>query len=103
MTRTQAELLEGAQKRGIMLYPVLIPRDILKLRQLEFRGYWEEVNHPELGTSITYPGSFFKTSAAFDRRYRRAPLIGEHNEEIYIKELGLSKQELLILKQNGVV
>ena len=103
MTRTQAELLEGAQKRGIMLYPVLMPKDILKLRQLEFRRYWEEVNHPELGTSITYPGPFFKTSLALDRRYRRAPLIGEHNEEIYIKELGLSKEELLILKQNGVV
>jgi crotonobetainyl-CoA:carnitine CoA-transferase CaiB-like acyl-CoA transferase len=103
ITRTQAELSEGAQKRGIMLYPVLIPRDILNLKQLEFRGYWEEVNHPELGTSITYPGPFFKTSLALDRRYRRAPLIGEHNEEVYLKELGLSKQELLILKQNGVV
>ena len=46
-----------------MLYPVLIPRDILNLKQLEFRGYWEEVDHPELGTSITYPGPFFKTSS----------------------------------------
>ncbi len=101
--RTQAELLEGAEKRGIMLYPVLTPKDILKFKQLESRGYWEEVNHPELGTSITYPGSFYRTSAPFERRYRRAPLIGEHNEEIYIRELGLSKEELLILKQNGVI
>ena len=50
-----------------------------------------------------YPGFFFKTSAAFDKRHRRAPLIGEHNEEVYTKELGLSKEELLVLKQKGVV
>ncbi len=30
---------------------------------------------------------------------RRAPLIGEHNQEIYEKELALSKQELLTLRQ----
>jgi formyl-CoA transferase len=35
--------------------------------------------------------------------YRRAPLIGEHNEEVYINELGLSKEELLTLKQAGVI
>jgi crotonobetainyl-CoA:carnitine CoA-transferase CaiB-like acyl-CoA transferase len=103
LVRTKAELLEEAEKRGIMLYPVLTPKDILKLSQLESRGYWKEVHHPELGCSITYPGFFFKTSAALDSRYRRAPHIGEHNEEIYTKELRLSKEELSILKQKGVV
>jgi crotonobetainyl-CoA:carnitine CoA-transferase CaiB-like acyl-CoA transferase len=103
LTHTKAELLEEAEKRGIMLYPVLTPKDILKFSQLESRGYWEEVHHPELGCSITYPGFFFKTSAALAKRHRRAPLIGEHNEEIYTKELGLSREELLILKQKRVV
>jgi crotonobetainyl-CoA:carnitine CoA-transferase CaiB-like acyl-CoA transferase len=35
--------------------------------------------------------------------YRRAPLIGEHNQEIYEKELGLSKEDMAILKANGVI
>jgi crotonobetainyl-CoA:carnitine CoA-transferase CaiB-like acyl-CoA transferase len=34
---------------------------------------------------------------------RRAPLIGEHNEEVYEKELGLSKEQVTILKANGVI
>jgi crotonobetainyl-CoA:carnitine CoA-transferase CaiB-like acyl-CoA transferase len=34
---------------------------------------------------------------------RRAPLIGEHNEEIYKKELGLSAEELMVLKQSGII
>jgi len=103
LEHTKAELLEEAEKRGIMLYPVHTPKDNLSFSQLESRGYWEEIHHPELGCSITYPGFFFKTSAAFDKRHRRAPLIGEHNEEVYTKELGLSKEELLVLKQKGVV
>jgi crotonobetainyl-CoA:carnitine CoA-transferase CaiB-like acyl-CoA transferase len=103
MTRTKAELYEGASQRGIMLYPVLTPKDILELDQLKFRKYWVEVDHPELGTSITYPGPFLKTSEPFDRVYRRAPLIGEHNEEVYIRELGMSKEELLTLRQMNVI
>jgi len=34
---------------------------------------------------------------------KRAPLIGEHNEEIYINELGLSPEALINLKQSGVI
>ena len=34
---------------------------------------------------------------------RRAPLIGEHNYEIYVKELGLSVDELVTLKQGGII
>ncbi len=103
MAHTKAELFEGATKRGIMLYPVLSPKDIRELDQLRFRKYWVEVDHPELETSITYPGPFLKTTESFDKGYRRAPLIGEHNEEVYLTELGLSKEELLTLKQSKVI
>jgi len=103
MAHTKAELLEGASKRGIMLYPVLRPKDIRELNQLKSRDYWVKVDHPELETSITYHGPFLKTTESFDTVCRRAPLIGEHNEEIYLRELGLSKEELLTLKQMNVI
>jgi crotonobetainyl-CoA:carnitine CoA-transferase CaiB-like acyl-CoA transferase len=99
MTHTKAELWEGAQKLGIQLYPLLTPGDMLGFEQLNIRGYWTEVEHPELGTSVTYPGPFAKMREAPCEVRRRAPLIGEHNEEIYIKELGISREELLLLKQ----
>ena len=103
LNHTKAELWAGAQKRGIMLYPVLTPKDILEFEQLNIRDYWEEVEYPELGTSITYPGAFAKITEAPCQIRRRAPLIGEHNEEIYIREMGLSTEELLALKQAKVV
>ena len=100
---TKAELWEGAQERGVQLYPLLTTSDMLKFEQLNIRDYWEEVNHPELCTSVTYPGSFVKMTEAPCTIRRRAPLIGEHNEEIYVKELGFSVEDLPVLKQAKVI
>jgi crotonobetainyl-CoA:carnitine CoA-transferase CaiB-like acyl-CoA transferase len=103
MNHTKAELWEGAQERGIQLYPVFTPVDMLRFPQLTIREYWEEVEHPELGDTITYPGAFTKLAEGSCRIRRRAPLIGEHNEDIYIKELGLSKEELVLLEQANAI
>jgi len=100
---TRAEIFQEAVKRRIVLLPVFTPEDMLESSELAARGYWVEVEHPELGAAITYPGAFFKSSETSWRIERRAPLIGEHNEEIYIKEFGFSKEELLILKQNNII
>jgi len=103
LNHTKAELLEGALKYDIQLYPVSNTADILTNPQLAARNFWEEVEHPELGTTITYPGAFAYTSVAKPRISHRAPLIGEHNSEIYEKELGIPKERLLILKQAGII
>jgi len=103
LAHTKAELFEGALKHGVQLYPVSTHADMLESPQLAARNFWQEVEHPELGTAITYPGAFVNASESPPRISRRAPLIGEHNEEIYEKELGISKEELLILKQAGVI
>ena len=34
---------------------------------------------------------------------RKAPLIGEHNHEVYVKELGISEKDMLMLKQGGII
>ncbi|HEY77709.1 MAG TPA: CoA transferase [Dehalococcoidia bacterium] len=100
---TKAELFEEAQKRDIMLYPVFTSKDLLEFDQLIDRQFWVDVEHPELRTSITYPGPFARPSETPLRKYRRAPLVGEHNEEIYLSELGLSKHDLSTLKQAKVI
>jgi crotonobetainyl-CoA:carnitine CoA-transferase CaiB-like acyl-CoA transferase len=61
------------------------------------------VEHPELGDTLQYPGAPAKMKETPWKIYRRAPLIGEHNEEVYEKELGLSKEDLAVLKANGVI
>ncbi len=103
LTHTKTELLEGAVKYKIMLYPVSTTADMLDNRQLASRNFWVELEHPELGVSITYPGAFAHFSESPIRISRCAPLIGEHNCEIYEQELGMSKDELVALKQAGVI
>ncbi len=101
--KTKAEIFQEAVKRGITLFPANTAKELLEDQQLASRGYWVEVEHPELGATITYPGAFFQASETSWRMERRAPLIGEHNEEIYINELGFSREDLLILKQNNII
>ena len=102
LAHSKVELYEGALDRGIMLYPVYTPEEILNDVQLQARDFWVDIEHPELGGTITCPGSFIKLSEASCGVWRRAPLIGEHNEEIYL-ELGLPREELSILKQSKVI
>ena len=103
MAHTKAELLDGALKNEIQLYPVSTPSDILENPQLAAREFWQDIEHSELGASIRYPGPFVRASDASPRISRRAPLIGEHNLEIYKGELGISEEELLSLTQAGVI
>ncbi|MBI2850299.1 MAG: CoA transferase [Chloroflexi bacterium] len=103
IAHTKAELLEGAVKYQVMLYPVATTADMLENPQLIARDFWIELEHPELGIDITYPGAFGTSSEMPIKITRRAPLIGEHNQEIYEGELGISKDKLALLKQAGVI
>jgi len=103
LTHTKTELYDGAIKKGIILYPVNTIGDLLKDPQLRNRVFWIEVEHPELDEHLTYPGSFIWSSEISPSIRRRAPLIGEHNLEIYEGELGLSRKEIMIIKEAGVI
>jgi len=103
LTKTKQELYQAAIEKGLGLCPVSIPEDLLENSQLKARNFWVEIDHPELGAAITYPGAFAQTSETPLTMRQRPPLIGEHNEEIYVNELGLSRQELVTLKESGVI
>ena len=100
---TKMELLEGAVKYRLQLYPVSDTSDILNNIQLKAREYWTDIEHPELNTVITYPGAFVQASETPVRVLRRAPLIGEHNQEIYERELGLSAEQIQTLMQARII
>jgi len=99
---TGKELLEGAVAKGVSIGPLSSMEDLLNDECLNARGFWKDIEHPELEASITYPREFVKsTEADYSTRFR-APLIGEHNEDIY-EEIGVSQQELKRLKQDGII
>ena len=102
---TRAELVQGSLDRRILLFPVATPSALEGHPQLDARGYFRELDHPELKESVRYPGAFIKSGDGSDIAgvYRRPPLIGEHNIQIYQEEMGLSSLELETLKRGGVI
>jgi len=82
---------------------LLTAKGMAEYEQLRVREYWAEVKHPELETTVTYPGAFAKISEAPCVIERRAPLIGEHNEEVYIKELGFSGDDIASFRKQGIL
>ena len=97
------EVYHAAQARGFTWGAVRAPEDLLDDAHLHDRGFWKEVEHPELGCSFVYPGEPALYNGSPWAISRRAPLVGEHNREIYCDELGLDAGELVILAENGVV
>jgi benzylsuccinate CoA-transferase BbsE subunit len=101
-SHTMDELYQGAMERGIMLYPVYGAKEIQEDPQLMARGFWSNIDFPELGEVTFFPGSPFVFSGE-RQDIRRAPLTGEHNEDIYRGVLGISKEEFVTLKEAGVI
>ncbi len=101
--RTKAELLKVALERGLLIAPIATMNEVLESPQLQSRQYWQVLEHPELGRSFPYPGPFAKFSAAPIAYRRRPPLVGEHNRELYVDELGISEEKLRDLARGGII
>jgi crotonobetainyl-CoA:carnitine CoA-transferase CaiB-like acyl-CoA transferase len=85
----------GGQERGLPWGAVRSLDELLDDAHLRDREFFVEVE--------LYPGAAAIYSASPWRISRRAPLIGEHNTEIFCGELGLRQEELVLLTEAGVV
>jgi crotonobetainyl-CoA:carnitine CoA-transferase CaiB-like acyl-CoA transferase len=103
MTKTKAELFKEAQRMQFLLGPVNTVPDLMGDPHLVARDFWINVDYPELNTRLTYPGAPFKSGRVSWKMDHRAPLVGEHNGEIYGKDLGLSDGEILALGRAGAI
>ena len=102
MTRTKKEALDAAMSKNISICPLMGNRDLLDDPNLAARKFWTPIEHPELNATIRYPRQFAQSSENEMSTRCKAPVIGEHNDEIY-GELGLSGERIDSLKKAGVV
>jgi benzylsuccinate CoA-transferase BbsE subunit len=102
LAHTKQEIAQGAAERHISICALSTMEDLANNAQLKSRQFWANVEHPELQRKINYPNAFVKSSAADYGIRQRAPLVGEHNEQIYT-ELGFSQDRLGDLKRQGVI
>ncbi|MFQ5851420.1 MAG: CaiB/BaiF CoA transferase family protein [Candidatus Binatia bacterium] len=95
------ELAHLLQKNGLPALPVNTPADFMTDLHIQDRGLFGTVTHPILG-------SFQQVGAPFTVNGKRpapapAPILGQHNSEVYCGELGLDNQELEVLAAEGVI
>ncbi|WP_097274741.1 formyl-CoA transferase [Streptomyces sp. TLI_55] len=94
-------VLEELNAHSIPCGPILSTREIIEDASLAANDMIVTVEHPERGAYTTV-GNPLKLSDS-PTRITPSPLLGQHNEEIYIGELGMTLDELPLLKSEGVI
>ena len=97
------EAYEGGQELNFPWGAIRTMEEIMGDPHLQDRDFFVSVEHPELEREFTYPGPAAIYNASPWSISRRAPLIGEHNQEIFVGELGLQQADLEELKNSGVI
>ncbi|HLY66310.1 MAG TPA: CoA transferase, partial [Chloroflexota bacterium] len=99
---TKLEIYLEAQRRHLAVTPVNTPAEFVDSEQTKGRGFFEEIEHPVIGR-YGQIGAMHKYGETPTAVRCAAPLIGQHNDDIYRGELGLSVGDLAALSANGVI
>ena len=89
-------------RRGLIYGIVQNAAELHENPQYGHRGYFSEVDHPVAGKA-DYPGAPFGMSHTPWSVERPAPMLGQHNVEVFVDELGMSRDELAHLAAVGVI
>ena len=98
--RTKEEIFHTCSEWRIPCAPVTHPGELLDDPHFRERGFWRSIDHPVAGR-LPYPGAPFRLTET-PWQPGRAPLLGEHNREIYGR-LGYDGEDLVRLRQGGVI
>jgi crotonobetainyl-CoA:carnitine CoA-transferase CaiB-like acyl-CoA transferase len=82
------EVATRAQKLGVPVVPVNTAKDLFESEQLQFRGFFAQIEHPTLGR-LRYPTVPYRLSATPARIARPAPLLGEHTDLVLREAAGI--------------
>ncbi len=102
MTRTKKEIYELSQTHNIAMGAYLKIDESVDSEQLKAREFFAEIEHPTAG-KLKYPGCPANLSKTPWRMKSPAPLLGQHNEEIYCGRLGYSKEDLAKLREANII
>ncbi|ALG11193.1 formyl-CoA transferase [Kibdelosporangium phytohabitans] len=95
------DVLATLNKHNIPCGPILSTKEIITDESLRANDMVVDVEHPQRGrfTTVGMPIKLSDSPAQVER----PPLLGEHNKDIYVEELGVAEEELAELSANGVI
>ncbi len=100
-TKDKMEVFKTMADLGIPAAPVLDTKEVLNDPHFNQRQTIVEFDHPQRGKfkMAGCPIRLYKN----DYEYKPAPLLGQHNEDVYREWLGLSTESLESLKKEGII
>jgi crotonobetainyl-CoA:carnitine CoA-transferase CaiB-like acyl-CoA transferase len=101
MEHTAEEIFHLGQELHCAIAPVPTIDKVVNSPQYQAREFFLEVEHPQTG-KVVYPGAPFKMALTPWQIKRHAPLLGEHNKEVY-SSLGYSSEDLAKLRERGII
>jgi crotonobetainyl-CoA:carnitine CoA-transferase CaiB-like acyl-CoA transferase len=102
LERTRNQAFSELQKYSVMCSPIYTVNEVFDDPQMEAREYFQQLHHPKAGT-LTYPGAPFQMQETPWSLRMPAPLLGQHNEEVFCGMLGLENADLAKLSGAGVM
>lgn len=96
------DLFYKIQASGTACAPICSAEQVFNSPQTQARDFYVEIEHPAAGP-LMYPGLPYKFSRTAPHGHQGAPLLGQHNEDVYCDRLGYSKERLVKLKEAGVI
>jgi crotonobetainyl-CoA:carnitine CoA-transferase CaiB-like acyl-CoA transferase len=100
--RQADELTTQLQAAGVAAYPVQNCLDVHRDENLEAFGFWHWLDHKAMGPS-PYQGLEHRLSRTPGALRSPAPILGEHNDEVFAEILGMTSAEIEELKREKVI
>ena len=96
------ELMDTLQKAGVPAGMVNNPRDLFEDPQLQHRGHFRFLDHPEIGPYASDRSELNLTRTPGDLDMP-GPMLGQHTEQVLTEMVGLSQEEYRSLVDDGVL
>ena len=100
-SHTRQEVWDGLRDLGYFGGPILSMSEVMEDPHIQARGFFSAVHHPVLGT-FQQPGNCFMVNGSRTEA-APAPLLRQHNQEVFCGELGLGEKELAVLAAEKVI
>ena len=99
--RTSHDAMHLLQAEGVAAVAVLDGPELVEDPQLRHRGFLVDIDHPEVGVTASagIPLSFSETQL----HYGSAPLLGQHNREVFTELVGIEPEEFEQLVRDSVI
>ncbi len=99
---TRQEAMQACAQAGVPCGATLNTNELLADPHMRARGMIIDAEHPEYGP-ITLPGSPMHVDNGGEVTYRPAPLLGQHNAEVYQEFFGFDEAKLQELQEAEII